>query len=216
MDQRAAVIIVAGGSGTRFGGPVNKLYRELNGKPVLRWSLETLAALVGHIVVVSRPADVELLAPVVAGIDVLHAEGGPSRTESERSGLEALRTRIERGTVDVVAIHDGARPFVTEALVSELIQSARQVGGAVPGWPISDGSAVQDGSAAYQLPGHGRVAVQTPQVFQAAGLLEAFDRARGFEAADTASLIREHSDLEIALVLADATNRKITFPADLE
>jgi 2-C-methyl-D-erythritol 4-phosphate cytidylyltransferase len=215
MDQRAAAIIVAGGSGTRFGGPVNKVYRDLDGTPVLRWSLKTLANLFGHVVVVSRPADAELLAPVVAGFDVSHAAGGPSRTESERSGLEALRTRIERGDVDVVAIHDGARPFVTEALVSELIQTARHVGGAVPGYPISTGSGVQDGSATYEMPGHGRVSVQTPQVFRAAELLQAFDQAPGFEAADTASLIRTHSDLDIALVLADATNRKITFPDDL-
>ncbi len=207
---------MAGGSGTRFGGPVNKVYRDLDGKPVLRWSLETLASLVGHVVVVSRPSDAELLAPVVAGLVVVHAEGGPSRTASERSGLEALRTRIERGDVDVVAIHDGARPFVREALVSELIQTARLVGGALPGFPTSEASGAQDGSATYELPGHGRVSVQTPQVFRAAELLKAFDDAPAFEAADTASLIREHSDLEIALVLADATNRKITFPDDLD
>lgn len=216
MDQRAAAIIMAGGSGTRFGGPVNKVYRDLDGKPVLRWSLDMLAALVGHVVIVSRPADAELLAPVVDGFDVLHAEGGHTRTESERSGLEVLRARIGRGAVDVVAIHDGARPFVTEALVSELIQTARLIGGAVPGWPISDGSGIEDGSATYELPGHGRVAVQTPQVFRAAELLEAFDRAAGFAAADTATLVREHSDLAIALVPSDATNRKITLLADLD
>lgn len=207
---------MAGGSGTRFGGPVNKVYRELDGKPVLRWSLETLSPLFGTVVVVSRPEDADLLAPVVAGIAVRHAAGGRSRTESERSGLEALRPNIELGEVDVVAIHDGARPFLKAALVTELVHTARLVGGAVPGYPILKGSGSQDGSATYELPGHGRVCVQTPQVFRAAGLLEAFDRAPGFEAADTASLIREHSDVDIALVYADATNRKITFPDDLE
>ncbi len=216
MDQQAAAIIVAGGSGTRFGGPVNKVYRDLDGRPVLRWSLETLASLVRHVVVVSRQVDAGLLAPVVAGFQVLHAQGGASRTESERSGLEALRTLIERGEIDVVAIHDGARPFLKGALASELIKTARLVGGALPGYPISDTSGVQDGSATYELPGLGRVSVQTPQAFRAAELLDAFDHAAGFEAADTASLMREHSDLEIALVLADATNRKITFPDDLE
>ena len=216
MDQRAAAIIVAGGSGTRFGGPVNKVYRDLAGKPVLRWSLETLSPLFSTVVVVSRPADGDLLVPVVSGIAVRHAAGGPSRTESERSGLEALRSDIERGEVDVVAIHDGARPFLQAGLVSELIRTARLVGGAVPGYPIPDGSGLQDGSATYELPGHGLVCVQTPQVFRATGLLEAFDRAPGFAAADTAWLIRAHGDLDIALVAADATNRKITFPDDLD
>lgn len=216
MDERAAAIILAGGSGTRFGGSVNKVFRDLDGRPVLRWSLDTLAPLVGHVVVVARPADQELLAPILAGHDVLVADGGTTRTGSERSGLEQLRALIAVGAIDVVAIHDGARPFVDGNVVLELIDTARRVGGAVPGWLVGDGTDVGDGSAAYELVGYGLVTVQTPQVFRATELIAAFDESPTADSPDTALIVRAHGRLEIALVRSDATNRKITFPGDLD
>jgi len=215
MDQRAAVIILAGGSGTRFGGPVNKVYRPFDGQPVLQWSLDTFAPLVGHLVVVARPDDADLLGPIVARFDVSLAEGGPTRTGSERAGLETLRSRIESGEVDLVAIHDGARPFVTASLTAELIETARRVGGAVPGRATADQPDSGDGSAGYELPGFGHVTVQTPQAFRARELLAAFDAAPGFEAADTVLVVVKHGRLDVALVASDPANRKITFPNDL-
>lgn len=215
MDQRAAAIILAGGSGTRLGGPVNKVYRSLDGRPVLQWSLDTFAPLVGYLVVVARPDDAGLLGPIVAGHEVSVADGGSTRTGSERAGMETLRSRIESGEVDLVAIHDGARPFVTAALVGELIDTARRVGGAVPGRPTADKMDAADGSAGYELPGYGHVTVQTPQVFRAGELLAAFDAASGFEAADTVQVVLKHGRLDVALVASDPVNRKITFPNDL-
>ncbi|MBK5268510.1 MAG: 2-C-methyl-D-erythritol 4-phosphate cytidylyltransferase [Acidimicrobiia bacterium] len=215
MDQHAAVVILAGGSGTRFGGPVSKVYRPLDGRPVLQWSLDTFAPLVGHLVVVARPDDANLLDPIVAGYDVSVAEGGLTRTGSERAGLETLRSRIESGEVDLVAIHDGARPFVTAALTGELIDTARRVGGAVPGWPTADRPDAADGSAGYELPGFGHVTVQTPQVFRAGELLAAYDALPEYEAADTALVVQRHGGVRIVLVASDPANRKVTFPGDL-
>lgn len=215
MDQRAAVVILAGGSGTRFGGPVNKVYRSLDGRPVLQWSLDTFAPLVGHLVVVARPDDADLLGPIVAGYDVSLAEGGSTRTGSERAGLETLRSRIESGEVDLVAIHDGARPFVTAALTADLIDAARRVGGAVPGWATADRPEAADGSAGYELPGFGHVTVQTPQVFRARELLAAYDALPEYEAADTALIVQRHGRVTTVLVPSDPVNRKVTFPGDL-
>lgn len=215
MDKRAAAIILAGGSGTRFGGPVNKVFRDLDGRPVLAHSLETLRHVAGTIVVVRRPVDRELLAPLLEEGELV-AEGGNTRTASERSGLEALRHRIASGDIDLVAIHDGARPFIGGRMVIELIDTARRVGGAVPGWLVGDDAEVGDGSAAYELDGYGLVTVQTPQAFRASGLLAAFDDSPTAEAADTAMIVRAHGQLDIALVRTDATNRKITFPGDLD
>ena len=214
MDSKAAAIILAGGSGTRFGG-LNKVYRDLDGQPVLRWSIDVLAGLVGHVVVVARPQDHSLLEPILEGHEISLASGGETRTGSERAGMDALRDRIGSGAVDVVAIHDGARPFLTAELVNELVVTARQVGGAVPGFVLLDGEGVADASAMYELAGFGRVTVQTPQVFRAAELLAAYDAAPVARASDTAQLMIQHSDVEIALVEGVAGNGKITFPDDL-
>ncbi len=215
MDSKAAAIILAGGSGTRFGSGLNKVYRDLDGRAVLRWSLDVLAPQVGTVVVVARPEDRELLDPIIRDFDVVVADGGLSRTDSERSGLEALRCRIDSGVVDVVAIHDGARPFLTVDLVDELIAVARVVGGAIPGWVVSEVDAQPDASAVYELDGYGRVTVQTPQAFRAGDLLYAFDASPTAQAADTAQLVGSLGNLDIALVDGPRPNRKITFPDDL-
>lgn len=215
MDSKAAAIILAGGSGTRFGRGLNKVYRDLDGRAVLRWSLDVLAPIVGTVVVVARPEDRDLLDPIIRDFEVIVADGGLSRTDSERSGLEALRNQIAAGLIDVVAIHDGARPFVTAELVEELILATRRVGGAIPGWQVEDGTSASDASAVYELDGYGRVTVQTPQAFRAAELLHAFDASPTAQAADTAQLVGAHGDLDIALVDGPRPNRKITFPDDL-
>ena len=149
------------------------------------------------------------------GHEISLASGGETRTGSERAGMDALRYRIGSGAVDVVAIHDGARPFVTTDLVDALIGTARRIGGAVPGFRLVDGEGAADGSAMYELAGYGRVTVQTPQVFRAAELLAAYDAAPVAQASDTAQLMIQHSDVEIALVEGVAGNGKITFPDDL-
>lgn len=215
MDSGAAAIILAGGSGTRFGGGLNKVYRDLDGRAVLRWSLDVLAPLVGTMVVVARPEDRDQLGPIISDLEVVIADGGPSRTDSERSGLDALRGRIASGVIDVVAIHDGARPFIDTELVEELIVGARSVGGAVPGWPVSEDDPPPDASAVYELEGYGLVTVQTPQAFRAVGLLAAFDASPTAQVADTAQLVGARGNLDIALVDGPRSNRKITFPNDL-
>lgn len=214
-DPTAAAIILAGGSGIRFGGPLNKVYRLLDDEPVLRWSLRAFAEVVSTIVVVSRPVDAELVAAACDGFTVLSADGGASRTESERSGLEALRSSVDDGSIDVIAIHDGARPFVTPTHIRDLIAAARETGGAVPGTPIAPGSAPTDGSAAYELAGHGTVTVQTPQVFQANLLFAAYDFAPEAQAPDTTQIVADYLPTAITLIPSDPQNRKITFPGDL-
>lgn len=214
-DPTAAAIILAGGSGTRFGGPLNKVYRLLDDEPVLRWSLRAFAEVVSTIVVVSRPVDAELVSSACEGFTFLAAAGGATRTQSERSGLEALRDQVESGSIDVIAIHDGARPFITPDHIRDLISAARETGGAVPGTVTAPGVTPSDGSAAYELPGHGTVTVQTPQVFQANLLFAAYDFAPEAEAPDTTQIVADYLPTAITLIPSDPQNRKITFPGDL-
>ena len=210
---KTAAIVLAGGSGTRFGGPVNKVYVDLDGRPVLAHSLATLRQVFGTIVVVRRREDHDLVAPLLADGELV-ADGGATRTASERSGLEQLRSLIDAGAIDVVAIHDGARPFVTPGLCAELVRVARQDGGAIPGLAV-DQPADAPVDRIVERAGH-LFRVQTPQAFDAGVLLEEFDRAKPDESfADTAGLVERYTRSEATIVTGELTNVKLTFAEDL-
>jgi 2-C-methyl-D-erythritol 4-phosphate cytidylyltransferase len=148
---------------------------------------------------------------------VLTVLGGASRQDSERAGLEAIAPGIESGHVDVVAIHDSARPFVTTDLIARVVASARRVGGAVPALRLGDG-------IYRQMPGGQLVAqardlyrVQTPQAFRAGPLLRAYRSAwqQGFTGVDTAETVARYTDLDIVAEAGDTGNLKVTYAADL-
>jgi 2-C-methyl-D-erythritol 4-phosphate cytidylyltransferase len=220
---RAAAIVLAGGSGTRLGATVNKVYLPLAGRPVIAWSSAVLAALpgVGPVVLVVREPDLDTATAAVAGlgVPVEIVLGGANRQESELAGLRQLAGRIADGRVHTVLIHDGARPLLRPALAARVLEVARDVGGAVPGLPRDDlVAAGADGRLGGPAPA-GLVAVQTPQGFRAAPLLAAYEAAarRGFVGTDTASCVAEFApDLAVRRVAGDGRNFKITFAHDLE
>jgi 2-C-methyl-D-erythritol 4-phosphate cytidylyltransferase len=218
-----AVMVLAGGSGSRFGAPTNKVYLRLAGRTVLSWSLNTLAAVpgVGPVVLVARAADRALLDRVLAE-EVAHpvevVTGGATRQDSELSGLRHLADRITDGTVHTVLIHDGARPLVSAGLAAEVIASAGRHGGAVPGLP-RPGLARADagGGRLIGAAPAGLVAVQTPQGFAAAALLAAYERAarEGFSGTDTASCVQRFTDVAVHWIPGEERNFKITYSHDL-
>jgi 2-C-methyl-D-erythritol 4-phosphate cytidylyltransferase len=144
--------------------------------------------------------------------------GGASRHTSEEAALQHLAAQITQGAIDVVAIHDGARPLADPALWSRCIATARTVGGAVPGVPAADvllrsGSHHVGARPATQL----ICRVQTPQAFRARQLLEAFRHARvaGFEGTDTASCVEAFSTLRVQIVPTSGMNLKVTYAEDI-
>lgn len=216
---RTGVVVVAAGAGTRVGGPTNKVLLPLLDAPVLVWSLRTVASLgyVERLVVVVRPQDAEVVAQTVArhlpeGREVVLVEGGPQRHDSEWRGLSALRGSVEAGGIDVVVVHDAARPLAAAALFDETVRVAHAHGGAVP-VRLQRGLVTRDARRHLAE----LVGMQTPQAFRARPLLEAYARAHqdGFAAADTAGCVATYTDLEIHAVPAPATNLKITFPEDV-
>jgi len=221
---RAAAMVLAGGSGTRVGGERNKVYLPLAGRSVISRSLDALAAPdeVDPMVLVVRAADRELVADLLAreraGATVEVVTGGATRQESELAGLRYLAPRIADGTIDVVLIHDGARPLVGPTLVGEVLRTAGEIGGAVPGLSRNDlAAAAADGSLAGAAPA-GLVAVQTPQGFRAAPLLAAYEEAArtGFAGTDTASCIARFApDVPVRWVPGEERNFKITYSHDL-
>ncbi len=216
---RTAVVLPAAGSGARVGAEVNKVLLPLAGVPVLAWSLRTLLSLayVDHVVVVAREADLEAVGHVVEAHlppdrEVLLVTGGPTRHDSEARGFAPLREKVADGKVEVVVVHDAARPLADAALFDRVVDAALAHGGAVPVRP-------QPGLLHRESGRHvaGLVGVQTPQAFRAGPLLEAYARAAsdGFTGTDTSSCFAAYAGLPVVGVPAPATNLKVTFPEDL-
>jgi 2-C-methyl-D-erythritol 4-phosphate cytidylyltransferase len=207
---RTAAVLLGGGSGQRVGAEINKVLLPLDGRPVLVASLETIRVLgFETVVVVARPEDRPLIEPHL--VDELLVDGGPERHDSEWNALQVLAPAIDAGGLDVVAIHDAARPLASPALWEAVIQAAFETGGAIPVHTHS-GLMRRDGT-----PVDGLVGVQTPQAFRAAELLAAYRGADrdGFKGTDTASCLERYADVAIAGVEAPVTNLKITFPEDV-
>jgi 2-C-methyl-D-erythritol 4-phosphate cytidylyltransferase len=215
---RAAVVILAGGSGSRVGADVNKVLLPLGPLPVLVHSLRTalLVSGVHRLVVVVRPEDRDEVAaavqPHLGEHDLWLVEGGARRHDSEWQAIRALRPDIEAGELDVVAIHDAARPLASASLFGNTIAAAAEHGGAIPVVPAAGLLCREQGPLPRDV-----VAVQTPQAFRADALLASYLRADadGFAGTDTASCLERYADVEIAAVRSSASNLKVTFPEDV-
>lgn len=214
-----AVLLLAAGSGKRFGGDLPKQYCLVAGKPLLLHTLESLAqerriALVQPVIA----AGDEIFADIVEGIELPFklAEpvvGGAERSISMQRGLAALPSEV-----DVVAVHDAARPMPSVALLKDVLDVASEYGAAVPGLPVNDTiKRIDKNGRVLDTPDRASlVAVQTPQVA----------RREWFEVAMQKELDRLHLHTDDASVLeaagypvyisrGDIMNRKITTPEDL-
>jgi 2-C-methyl-D-erythritol 4-phosphate cytidylyltransferase len=218
---RAAVVLLASGSGTRVGKDMSKAFLPLAGRPMLSWSLARAAQIptVTQIVVVIQERDQELALRVLtnepcATMAVRTVTGGNTRHESEWRALRELAPDIHAGRFDVVVIHDAARPLAGSQLFEDVIAGAYAHGGALPARAVTD--LIGEETSRPPPPGD-LMAVQTPQAFRAAALLKAYELAgaAGFAGTDTASCVERFSDLEVHWVPGSAQNIKITFPDDL-
>jgi 2-C-methyl-D-erythritol 4-phosphate cytidylyltransferase len=214
----AAVVILAAGSGSRVGAATNKVLLPLGDLPVLAWSVRDALGLedVRRVLVVVRPGERDAvaaaLAPHLGDAEIGVVEGGSTRHGSEWNALRVLAQEVEAGQVDVIAIHDGARPLAGKDLFSATIDAARSRGGAIPAVALR-GLLARDGRALPELDG-----VQTPQAFRARELLAAYSEADadGFDGTDTAACWARYTDLPVVAVPSTPRNVKITFPEDLE
>jgi 2-C-methyl-D-erythritol 4-phosphate cytidylyltransferase len=209
--------VLAAGSGTRVGAGSNKVLLPLAGVPVLAWSLRHVQAMgyVDRVVVVHREAERDDVAACVAehcpGLRPTYVAGGTTRHASEWNALQALTKPIDDGLLDVVAIHDAARPLAGTALFDAVVAGAAEHGGALPVREQPGLLSRERGAV------HGLVAVQTPQAFRARPLLDAYRNAErdGFTGTDTASCVERYTDLTVRGVDAPATNLKVTFREDV-
>ena len=203
-------IVVAGGSGRRFGEP--KQFASLGGRPVLAWAVDA-CRIVSDGVVLVVPAEAELGG--LPGVDAV-VNGGESRAHSVRNGLAAVPDEA-----DVIVVHDAARPLASPTLFAAVLEALTDeaVDGAVPGLVPSDTIKVVDESmnVSNTLDRATLVAVQTPQAFRAAALREAHARENGPpDAATDDAMLVESSGGRIRVVPGHGANLKITTPEDLE
>lgn len=199
------MIVVGGGASTRFGD--DKLMVEIDGRPLIEHTIDAVAGHVDICVVVCRA---EIRSTVSARRpDVVVTAGGRTRTRSEMAGLAALGQEV-----DLIGIHDAARPLVSTATVEALYETALREGGAVP--LLAYEQIVVD--RATLRPASGIHGAQTPQVFRGPELMAAYTRARedGFEGHDTVEVMERFGGVRIVGIPGDPTNIKVTYPGDLE
>jgi 2-C-methyl-D-erythritol 4-phosphate cytidylyltransferase len=216
---RVALVMLAAGEGRRSGHHTNKVLLPLAGRRVFTWSIRwgRLLPDVSRTVLVIRDEDRDsvrtTLAREVEPPDVELVVGGDTRHASEWNALRALAPAIRSGEIDVVVIHDAARPLAGTPLFAEVVAAAAHHGGAIPVRAQGHLAALDGGAP----PSDQVVAVQTPQAFLAEPLLEAYTDAAsdGFLGTDTASCMERYTDLAVQCVPGDARNIKITFPEDL-
>jgi 2-C-methyl-D-erythritol 4-phosphate cytidylyltransferase len=195
-------IVVAGGSGSRFGVP--KQFESMGGARLVDRAVDATAAACDDVVVVLPAGVVWDGLPVTAVVP-----GGSTRSESVRAGLDAVAA-----SAAVVVVHDAARPLASPAVFEAVIGAVRAgADAAVPGLAIPDTVKRVEGDHAVEtISRDNLVTVQTPQAFRTGALRAA--HAGGGEATDDAALV-EAAGGRVVVVPGDARNLKITTPADL-
>ncbi len=223
---RIAAILPASGLGTRMGAEMPKQFLVLDGTPIVLHSLRRLAScpLITDIVIATRPDVVESLQATIRSEkfkqNVSVVRGGDSRQESVAAALREVPEDAE-----IILVHDAVRPFVTVDQITRVIEEARKCQAAILGIPAMDtvkevkrASLPEDVALITgTIPRERVVLAQTPQVFSAKLLREAFARAEadGVNASDEAGLV-ERLGHDVHVVLGSERNIKITRPADME
>ncbi|WP_421731588.1 bifunctional 2-C-methyl-D-erythritol 4-phosphate cytidylyltransferase/2-C-methyl-D-erythritol 2,4-cyclodiphosphate synthase [Brevundimonas sp.] len=206
-----AGIVVAAGTGSRAGGA--KQWRQLGGKPIVRWSVEALLQAGAAPVVVVIPSGAQdQLAEALSGLSGWAAvSGGETRALSVQAGLAALTGPADQ----IVLIHDAARPMLTGPVIDRLLNALTDADGAIPALPVPDtlkrghGGAITDTVDRAEL-----WRAQTPQAFRADRLARAWANWPGDEAPTDDAAVVERDGGRVALVQGDARLMKLTFPED--
>ncbi|WP_428491454.1 bifunctional 2-C-methyl-D-erythritol 4-phosphate cytidylyltransferase/2-C-methyl-D-erythritol 2,4-cyclodiphosphate synthase [Rhodopila sp.] len=207
--MRIAAILVAAGTGSRFGAETPKQFLSLAGKPVIRHAAEALAAQVSLLQPVGDAGAIEAALRGVPNCLPTIA-GGATRQDSVGAGMEALVPH----TPDIVLVHDAARPVVPPATIPALLAALRQSSGAIPAAPVADTlKRVVRSVITETVPRSGLFRAQTPQAFRFEALLAAY-RSGLEEATDDASLL-EALGQTVAVVAGSDDNIKLTYPEDL-
>ena len=214
--KNCGAVIVAAGTASRMGG-IDKVMALLGGEPMVLRAVRTFqnCVAISEIVVVTRDDLLETLMEQCAQFSKVRAVvvGGADRPTSVQAGLNALSKKVR-----LAAIHDGARPLVTEAVIDRTVRAAHSYGAAAPAVPVKDTVKVVKGGVVRSTPDRSTLqAVQTPQVFDVDLLRGALKKASDDETkiTDDCSAV-ENMGMSVKIVEGDERNLKVTTPMDLQ
>lgn len=214
--RKCGAVIVAAGSASRMGG-IDKVMAPLAGEPMI---VKTVRAFqncdaISEIVIVTRQDLVEVIMENCAQFEKVSAvvTGGQTRQESVRMGLSALSKDIQ-----LVAVHDGARPLITGQVIDRVVRAANTYNAAIPGIPVKDTIKNVQGGLVKKTPEREKLqAVQTPQVFDRDLLCGALQKAEyDFAIVTDDSSAVERLGMSVKVVDGDERNLKVTTPMDLK
>ena len=219
MNPICTAVIVAAGKGKRMGTEISKQFLPLCGREILAHTVEKFekAEKIRDIVLVTGEEslqDVQEMAQEYGWEKIVSiVAGGKERHDSVWNGLQQVAADTE-----IILIHDGVRPFVTEDILNISIETALEMGGCVAGVPAKDTIKVCDGeNIAIATPDRNVLwQIQTPQTFQKERIVKAYEQAKedGFVGTDDASFA-EHCGYPVKVIMGSYRNIKITTKEDL-
>ncbi len=207
-------VILAAGSGTRMKSDKSKLLLEINGKTVIERTVKAFSNIseVDEIIVVIRESDLNEFEKHLSKYDLSYCFGGATRQESVMNAVETI------DECDLIIIHDGARPLVTEKEITDTVNKAKETGAAAVGVTPKDTIKIVDEN--LQIVGtpdrSNLISIRTPQVFDFSQYLKAVDLAKkqGKDFTDDCRLV-ENLGRKVNVVIGEYTNIKITTPEDI-
>ncbi len=215
-----SAVILAGGKGKRMNSTISKQFIELKGKPIIYYTIKKFNdnKQIDNIVVVLSAEEIEyfkenVLKKYDIRVDKIIA-GGVERQDSVYNGLKSL----ENSETDVVLIHDGARPFISDRIINEGIKYAKIYGASAPGVMPKDTIKIKDESNfSINTPNRETlVAIQTPQVFNFNEILECHKKVKLDKLIVTDdTMVIENFGKKVYLYDGEYTNIKVTTPEDL-
>ena len=219
MKPICTAVIVAAGKGKRMGTEISKQFLPLGGKEILAHTVQKFekAKNIRDIILVTGAdslQDVQEMAQEYGWEKIVSiVAGGKERHDSVWNGLQQVAADTE-----IILIHDGVRPFVTEDILNISIETALEMGGCVAGVPAKDTIKVCDGeNIAIATPDRNALwQIQTPQTFQKERIVKAYEQAKedGFVGTDDASFA-EHCGYPVKVIMGSYRNIKITTKEDL-
>ncbi|MGI6050054.1 MAG: 2-C-methyl-D-erythritol 4-phosphate cytidylyltransferase [Acetivibrionales bacterium] len=221
-DNKGAIgaIIVGAGTGNRMGLGYNKVLADLCGRPVIEWTVRNFiqSGLIDNLVLVINPNDQKEMKDIFSSfkdlIDLKIVYGGETRQDSVYNGIKALSDDVE-----IVLIHDAARPFITKDIIERSILHARKYGAGCAGIQAKDTIKIVDrNNTIVSTPERNSLwHAQTPQAFKKDIISDAYEKAskRGLTATDDAG-IAEEAGYKVTMFEGSYKNIKLTSKEDLE
>ena len=224
--MKTTAIVLAGGSGKRMNSSVKKQFLEINGRPILYYSLKAFEdSFVDEVILVVSEEDKEYCQKeIIEKYNFLKVNklvpGGKERYHSVANGVMAA------GSCDYIFIHDGARPFLTQDMLKRLLSEVEQSGACVAGMPVKDTIKIADNDGFIETTPRRDLVwmIQTPQVFSYELIYKAYEKLmveensllqRGIIITDDAMVVETLLGEKVKLVEGSYTNIKITTPEDI-